>query len=329
MHNISEQRLPLRAAVIGVGYLGQFHAQKYQQIEDTELIAVVDADRARAKEIGEKYQAAYYTDFKDILGDVDLVSIGVPTVAHFEVAKACLEAGVHVLVEKPITATLNEADDLIALAQKQDLILQVGHLKRFHPAVMALRKSGYLQTPGFIESRRLAPFKSRSLDIDVVMDLMIHDIDLILSFVSSEIIGIEAVGAPVLTDKVDIANARLKFMNGCIANITVSRISGQPQRNIRFFQDNAYIYLDFIKKEIMLMEKTEGRMMLDGIEVPEIKEQHLPIDDYDTLEMEIRAFCQAVRREQPLLVSGYDGRKALEVVMAVRESIQLTPQSLF
>ncbi|MBF0187220.1 MAG: Gfo/Idh/MocA family oxidoreductase [Magnetococcales bacterium] len=324
---MSEQNR-LRAGVIGVGYLGRFHAQKYAAIENVDLTAVVDTNPEQAEQVGNELGVPWFTDYRDMLDKVDLVSVGVPTVAHFRVTEACLRAGVHALVEKPFTQHLEEADDLITMAEASNLVLQVGHLKRFHPAVVALRQSTLLKTPRFIESHRLAPFKSRSLDVDVVMDLMIHDVDLILNFVGSELVEVEAMGTPVVTKQVDIANARLKFANGCIANVTASRVSRQATRTIRMFQDDAYIVLDFITKKIQVIHKTEGTMVLDGLEVPALASEQLPITDHDTLEMEVRSFCDAVRLGKPPEVSGRDGRKALEVVMAIRRSIESFSRSI-
>ena len=312
----------LRAAVIGVGYLGRFHAHKYAMIEDVELVGVVDQDEARARQVSEETGAPFFTDYRSLLGKVDLVSVCVPTQYHYRIAGACLEAGCHVLVEKPITVTVEEADELIHIAERENCVLQVGHLKRFHPAVVALRESGALKRPLFIESQRLAPFKSRALDVDVVLDLMIHDVDLILNFVDSELTSVDAVGAPVVTDQVDMANARLKFANGCVANITASRIARDSTRRIRLFQEDAFVSLDFISKDILLMQRGEGTMELDGVQIPAIEAETLKINDYDTLEVEIRAFCQAVRDETPPLVSGKDGRRALEVVQTIRASIK-------
>ncbi|MEG3640914.1 Gfo/Idh/MocA family protein [Magnetococcus sp. PR-3] len=313
---------PLRAGVIGVGYLGRFHAQKFNNIEGVELTAVVDSDAGRAQMVGEELDVPFYTDYRDILKDLDLVSVVVPTQYHYMVASHCLEAGVHVLLEKPITVTLDEADELVTMAEQRNMVLQVGHLKRFHPAVVALKESGLLhEPPTFIQAQRLAPFKSRALDVDVVLDLMIHDVDLILNFVNSEVESVEAIGQPVLTSHIDMANARLHFANGCIADITASRVARNATRQIRLFQDDAYIKLDFITKGIRISKRSEGTMEMDGIEVPAMSEEQLAIQDYDTLEAEVKAFCDAVSSGEEPLVSGRDGRKALEVVERIRQSI--------
>ncbi|MBF0447157.1 MAG: Gfo/Idh/MocA family oxidoreductase [Magnetococcales bacterium] len=315
------ENIPLRAAVIGTGYLGRFHAMKYAAIAGVELVAIADLSEKRIKTLSEELGVNGYTDYNDLLPLVDLVTIATPTYSHFRIAQACLKAGVHVLVEKPITVTLEEADELVALADQMGLVLQVGHLKRFHPAIVALNKGGILKNPRFIESQRLAPFKNRALDVDVVLDLMIHDVDLILNFVHSELINVEAVGSRVVTDHIDIAHARLKFQNGCIANVTASRVARDSTRRIRIFQEDSFISLDFIQSDIVVMERGEGTMELDGVQVPAIKNIQLPIEKYDTLEAEIRSFCDSVKQGVQPLVNGRDGRKALAVVTAIRESI--------
>jgi predicted dehydrogenase len=311
----------LRAAVIGTGYLGRFHAMKYIAIPGVDLVGVADSSEECVQAVSKELGVKAYTDYNDLLQSVDLVTVATPTHSHFRITEACLNAGVHVLVEKPITVSIDEADELSDLADRKKLVLQVGHLKRFHPAVIALNNSAVLKQPKFIESQRLAPFKSRSLDVDVVLDLMIHDIDLILNFVDSELVDIDAIGSRVVTEHTDIANARLKFQNGCVANVTASRVARDSTRRIRIFQDDSFISLDFIENNIIIMERDQGTMVLDGTEVPAIKQTTLPIKKYDTLEAEIRSFCNAVRNGTPPLVSGRDGRKALAVVAKIRESI--------
>ena len=213
----------LRAAVIGVGYLGRFHAQKFQANQHVDLVGVVDTDSKRVAEVAAEVETRAFTDYKEVLLLVDLVSIVVPTQYHYAVAKDCFDAGCHVLLEKPVTQTVAEAEELIDLAKSKKLVFQVGHLERFNPAVMALK--GVLKNPQFIESHRLAPFKTRGTDVNVVLDLMIHDIDILLSMVSHPLKSINSVGVPVLSEEVDIANARLQFENGCVANVTASRAS--------------------------------------------------------------------------------------------------------
>ena len=322
LHTHGDKKKVLRAAVIGVGYLGRVHAMKYQMIPHVELVAVVDIHAEHARRVGEELQVAFYSDYTKILDRVDLVSIATPTHSHFRVAEACLQAGLHVLVEKPITATLEEADELIALAERLGQVLQVGHLKRFHPAVVALKQSGILQAPRFIDSTRLAQFKGRSLDLDVVLDLMIHDVDLILNFVQSEVVDVDAVGMKVVTDQVDIANARLRFQNGCVANVTASRIARNATRRMRIFQENSFISLDFIQSDILIVRRGNGVLPAQNDELPIVEETTIPIQDYDTLEAEIASFCTAVRLGQSPLVSGWDGRKALHVVTMIRHTIQ-------
>ncbi|HXV20293.1 MAG TPA: Gfo/Idh/MocA family oxidoreductase, partial [Desulfuromonadales bacterium] len=211
----------LRAGVIGVGYLGRFHAQKYAALENVDLVGIADVSRERAEEVAAEVGTTAFTDYRELLAQVDLVSIVVPTQHHFPVAKECLEAGCHILLEKPVTQTVAEADELIRMAAERHLIFQVGHLERFNPAILALR--GVLKNPLFIESHRLAPFKPRGTDVNVVLDLMIHDIDIILNMVPSTVKVVNSVGVPVLSNEVDIANARLQFENGCVANVTASR----------------------------------------------------------------------------------------------------------
>ena len=312
----------LRAAVIGVGYLGRIHAQKYQMIANIELVAVVDVHADNARQAGEALKVPYYSDYYKIFDQVDLVTIATPTHSHFQVAAACLKAGLHVLVEKPMTSTLEEADELIALAEQYGLVLQVGHLKRFHPAVVALTQSGILKNPKFIDSTRLSHFKGRSLDLDVVLDLMIHDVDLILNFVRSEVVDVDAVGMKVVTDQVDIANARLRFQNGCVANVTASRIARDARRRMRIFQENSFISLDFTQNDILIVERGEGAIVTKEGEHPVVEGTTLPIENYDTLEAEITAFCDAVRYGHPPLVSGWDGRKALHVVTMICKAIE-------
>lgn len=302
----------LRAAVIGVGYLGNFHAQKYAGLEGVDLVGVVDADPKRAEEIGRQLGAPWFTDYPQVLGKVDMVSIAVPTEYHHEVAKRCLEAGVHVLVEKPITKTVQEAQDLIECARTRGLVLQVGHLERFNPAMLALQD--VLTSPIFIESHRMAPFRARGTDVNVVLDLMIHDIDNILQMVPSEITDIRAMGAPVLTDEVDIANARIEFANGCAANVTASRVSREFIRKIRVFQADSYISIDYREHKILICRKTNGA---DSAEAANIAVEERTFGKSDALLCEIQAFVDAVRNGTPPVVSGQDGKRALEVALEI------------
>lgn len=303
----------LRAAVIGVGYLGRFHAQKLKANDDVDLLAVVDADPDRAAEIAVEVGARPYTDYREVLPLVDLVSIVVPTRAHFAVAKDAFNAGCHVLVEKPVTQTVAEAQELIGLAEARGLLFQVGHLERFNPAVAALK--GVLQNPLFIESHRLAPFKTRGTDVNVVLDLMIHDIDILLSLVAYPLKTVNAVGVPVLSGEVDIANARLQFENGCVANVTASRASRETMRKMRIFQQDAYIVIDFQSRKIAIYRKQEGLNLIPGL--PNVAIEERSFAQGDPLRDEIDAFVAAVRNGTPPLVTGEDGKRALEVALQI------------
>ncbi|MBF0342119.1 MAG: Gfo/Idh/MocA family oxidoreductase [Magnetococcales bacterium] len=311
----------LRAAVIGVGYLGRFHAHKYSRIEGVKLVAVADLQPDRAARVGAELGVVAVADYTELLSRVDLVSVVTPTESHYRVVRDCLQAGVHVLVEKPITTRLEEADRLIELAAQQKRLLQVGHIKRFHPAVQALLDSGLLVNPRFIDAQRFAPFKNRALDVDVVLDLMIHDVDLILHFVQSEVVSIEAVGTGVLSGKLDIANARIRFANGCIANVSASRVARDATRRMRIFQDDALFDLDFMRPGLAVRRRGAGTWVLDGVSLPEIEEREFALVKSDALEGEIRAFCASVREGSPAAVSGVEGRKALEVVMDIHKAI--------
>lgn len=305
----------IRVGVIGVGYLGRFHAQKYAAMEGVELVGVVDVDPERAGEIARECSTRAFTDYTELLAEVDAVSIVVPTVRHHEVAAACLEQKIDLLVEKPFTTTIEEADDLIAMAENSGLILQVGHLERFNPAVLAMQP--LLTHPLFIEAHRISVFKNRGTDVDVVLDLMIHDIDIILSIVDSPLTTIHTVGAPVITQLTDIANARLIFENGCTANVTVSRISLDNIRRMRIFQPGTYLSVDFTKKEIMsvrLKKDAQSAFPLPDIQKQGFKEQ-------DILELELLDFINNVRNRTRPMVSGKEGRRALNVALKVVDQI--------
>jgi predicted dehydrogenase len=303
----------LRAAVIGVGYLGRFHAQKYASLEDVDLVGVVDASRERAEEVAAEVGTAAFTDYRQLLDSVDVVSIVVPTQYHYPVAKECLEAGCHILLEKPITQSVEEADHLIRLAEDRGLVFQVGHLERFNPAVLALE--GVLKNPLFIESHRLAPFKTRGTDVTVVLDLMIHDIDIILSMVPSAIKLVNSMGVPVLSEEVDIANARLQFENGCVANVTASRVSRDAVRKIRIFQSDAYISIDYQARKISIFRKDDGGVPVPGL--PNVSMEEKSFEQSDALLAEIRAFVDAVREGTVPVVTGEDGKRALELALQI------------
>ncbi len=307
------QNNKLRAAVIGVGYLGRFHAQKFAANPDVDLVGVVDSDQARAEEIAKELGTQAFTDYHVVLPLVDVVSIVVPTQYHYPVAKDCFNAGCHVLLEKPVTQTVAEAEELIQLADSKQLVFQVGHLERFNPAVMALK--GVLQNPQFIESHRLAPFKSRGTDVNVVLDLMIHDIDILLSMVPHPMKTINSVGVPVLSEEVDIANARLQFENGCVANVTASRASRETMRKMRIFQQDAYISIDFQSREIAIYRKKQGMSLIPGL--PNVGIEKRSFDQGDPLKDEIDAFVSSVKEGTPPVVSGADGKRALEVAIQI------------
>ncbi len=307
----------LKAAVIGVGYLGRFHAQKYAALGDVELVGVADASLMRAEEVAAEVGCVAYDDYLPLLAEVDLVSIAVPTQLHHQVAKAALEADCHILLEKPVTVTVEEAEELIAIADARNLVFQVGHLERFNPAVLALE--GVLNNPLFIESHRLAPFKPRGTDVNVVLDLMIHDIDIILNLVKSPIKLINSVGVPVLSGEDDIANARLQFDSGCVANVTASRVSREGMRKIRIFQEDAYISIDYQERRIEIIRKGESGMPIPGL--PNVAMEVKSFEQGDALMAEITAFVASVRNGTPPVVSGEAGKRALEIALAINKKL--------
>jgi predicted dehydrogenase len=309
---------PLRTAVIGVGYLGDFHARKYAALPGSELVGVVDSLPERASRIAAELGTTPYGDHRQLLGKVDAVSVVVPTQCHFGVARDFLEAGVHVLIEKPITVTIAEADELIALAEKKGLVFQVGHLERFNPVLVAL--NDILKQPLFIESVRIAPFKPRGTDVNVVLDLMIHDIEIIQHIVKSQVERVDAIGAPVFTGEEDIANARILFENGCVANVTASRISLKSERKMRIFQRDAYITLDFQNRKILVAQKGSGELF-PGI--PNVKVKETELGEADALLVEIDSFLTAIRQGTRAQVSGRDGRMALETALKINAALGL------
>ncbi len=305
----------VRIGVIGVGYLGKYHLEKYLGIEGVEVVGVCDTNEEIGKKISADYRIPHIHDYRRLIGEVDAVSIVVPTVHHHRVAVDFLEAGVDVFVEKPITNTLSEAQALIDTAESRGLVLQVGHLERFNPAVLALQ--GTMREPMFIESHRLSPFPERSIDIDVILDLMIHDIDIILNVVKSPISHIDAVGVPIITSQVDIVNARLNFESGCVANVTASRVSAEKMRKIRIFQSDAYISIDYAAQKITVYKRVDG-----GNERFSIVRQDIEIAPSDYLGDEIRSFVDAVRTRGNPPVTGRDGKRALEVAMMIRDRLE-------
>jgi predicted dehydrogenase len=309
----------IRVGVIGTGYLGKYHAEKYARMENVELVGVADIDRSAAEEVARRHRTQAFADHRQLLQMVDAVSIVVPTSLHFDISRDFLDHNVDVLIEKPMTTTLQQADDLISFAESKGLIIQVGHLERFNPAVIALR--GIVNQPMFIESHRLSVYKDRALDVSVVLDLMIHDIDLISNFAGSGISDIRAAGIPVITDQVDIANARLEFQSGCVANVTASRVSMKNERKIRLFQRDAYISVDFANHGITLVRKNEQvrESLIPGMEI-----RQLHFDKGDALEDELKSFVQAVAGRKTPEVDGRVGRNALQIALNVMDQINTT-----
>ena len=305
----------VRSAVIGVGHLGKHHARILATLAGTTLVAVVDINGPRAAEVGSTTGAKALRDYRELFGEVDAVSVVVPTELHHEVALPFLERGIAVLVEKPMARTVAEADELIAAAKASGTTLAVGQTERYNPAVAAVMP--LVTSPRFIEVHRLGVFPERSLDIDVVFDLMIHDLDIVGSLVRSPVASIEAVGVPVLTPKFDIANARLRFENGCIANLTASRISRDRVRKIRFFQPDAYISIDYAAQEV------EGwRLVRRDGQRPSIEGGALPVEKDEPLRRELADFIRAARDRSRPLVDGEAGRAALELATRIAEKME-------
>jgi predicted dehydrogenase len=303
--------------VIGAGYLGKFHAEKYAALPDCELVAVVDVNEEAAKMVAEKTGAQALQDYQTLLGQVDAVSIVVPTTLHHAVARDFLQAGAHVLVEKPIAVTVEEADDLIQIAKANQRILQVGHLERFNPAIRGLENLE--EKPLFIESHRLSPFNPRANDVSVVLDLMIHDIDIILALVDSDIDHVDASGTAVLTQGTDIANARLTFKNGCVANVTASRISMKMERKMRMFRPCSYISVDF-QNRVLVKHKTGDKEMFPGI--PEIVSEESVFESGDALFEEIKHFVHCIQTGEAPIVSGEAGRRALATAIQITQLLK-------
>jgi predicted dehydrogenase len=303
----------MRVAVIGVGHLGQHHARIYAAMNGVDLVGVVDTNRPRAEEIAQKFGTAAFSKGEELAGRVDAVSVAVPTEAHVSVALPFLEHGTAVLVEKPLAASLDDADRLIAAAEKSGAVLAAGHTERFNPAIEAARP--LIQSPRFIEVHRLGTFPERSLDIDVIFDLMIHDLDLLLALVGSEVVSVEAVGVNVLTPRTDIANARLRFASGCIANLTASRISRDRVRKIRFFQHNTYVSVDYAAREV------EAYRLVPQDGRPAIQGGKLPVADDEPLRRELADFIDAARTRSKPGVTGREGRAALALATRVADKM--------
>jgi predicted dehydrogenase len=308
--------VPLRCAVVGAGYLGRFHAQKYAGLAGCTLAGIADPSPEVRARLAAELGVTAHADHRELLGRVDAVSVATPTALHHPIARDFLLAGAHVLVEKPITASAPEARELIALAAANRKVLQVGHLERFNPVIVAV--AGELRKPRFVESNRLAPFKARGTDVSVVLDLMIHDIDLIEHIVQSPIASIDAIGAPVFTDEIDIANARIRFENGCVANVTASRISMKSERKLRVFQSDSYLSIDLQQK--LLTQVRRPDVIAQGA-TPSVSVEERSFEQGDALLAEIEAFVAAIRAGTRPVVSGEDGLRALETATRIAELV--------
>jgi predicted dehydrogenase len=298
-----------RVAVIGVGHLGKQHARLYSELEGIELFGVVDILEPRVKEVAQLYKTDAYTDYRDVFGKVEAVSLAVPTIDHARLALELLEHGIDVLVEKPISSTAEEARMLIDVATRKNRVLQVGHVERFNPVVTLAREAA--TRPQFFEIHRLAAFSPRSLDIDVVLDLMIHDIDIVLSLVSAPVKEVRAVGIPVLSPRADIANARVEFEDGCVANFTASRVSFEKVRKLRFFQPHDYISVDYASQTGTMVSLRMGGVI----------ERKLEPSNQEPLRIELAAFVDCVKTRKKPLVSGEDGLRALELAKRINAAI--------
>jgi len=309
----------LRVGVVGIGHLGRFHVQKYTDMAAVDLVGIVDVNQEQVQKVANQYHLRVFPSAAELYQQVDAVSVVVPTVDHCQIACQALNSGIHVLLEKPIAATVAEAEKLVSLAEDKQLILQIGHLERFNPAFVAGAK--LTKQPRFLEVHRLAPFTFRSVDVDVVLDLMIHDLDLVLCLVKSPISEIFAVGVPVLSAQVDIANVRIHFMNGAVCNLTASRVSVQKERKIRLFQPDVYISMDLANFSLVQCEKKE----LDYYSpIPNIDVQKYEYPEVDSLKLEIESFTHSVRDQSEPEVSGAAGLAALKVAFRIKKIIAAT-----
>jgi len=303
----------IKVGVVGVGYLGQFHAEKYANMQNAELVGVVDVDSARAAQVANKLHTRAFSDPEQLLGQVDAVNIVIPTVLHHRIAKQFLEQSVNVLLEKPMCVTLEQADELIGLAERKGVILQVGHIERFNPALTAIR--GMVTSPCYITTERTAPFTVRCTDVNVVLDLMIHDLDIVADLAGSVPKEISAAGASLITKEIDTATARIVFRNGCIADVTASRILDEKKRLLRVFDGDKIFAADYQIQKATLARKSDKA-------VPELTSQDISIDRRDTLNEEIRSFVQSVHAGSRPLVSGIEGRRALALARMITDSIE-------
>lgn len=317
-------KTPLRVGVIGVGHLGQHHARVYAELEECQLVGIADSDYARGNDIAKHYGTTFFEDSHALLEHVDALSLAVPTEHHYHIGMECLRRGIHLLIEKPIATSVEEADQLIEAASANQVILQIGHIERFNAAVLQLAQ--IIDAPAFIESNRLSPFPERSTDIDVVLDIMIHDIDILLSLVNSPVKKLDAVGVPVITSKIDIANTRLEFESGCIANVTASRVSLKHQRKLRIFQPEKYISLDYRAQtlHVVALEHPERRHEFPNSR-PTIHPYQIAIEKHEPLKAELQSFVYCVQTGENPVVSGEDGRNALDVAFRILEAMRISP----
>jgi len=299
----------IRVGVVGVGHLGAIHAKDYARLDNVKLAGVCDCNIERALEIGKRFRTASYSDYEELFDKVDAASIVVPTSLHYNVAKDFLNHGIHVLIEKPVTKTLSEADELIGIAKENNLILQVGHIERFNSAILAIEP--YIKKPKFIECQRLGPFHKRVQDVGVVLDLMIHDIDIVLGLMKQDVMNIEAVGLSTISSYEDVANVRLTFEDGTIADITASRVTKDVVRKMRIFQGESYLSLDYVSQEAMLFEKTGEKILTKKIRIKK----------KEPLKKELKSFIECVRTGRRPIVSGIEGRRALAVALEIVKKI--------
>jgi len=328
----------IKIGVVGAGHLGRWHIKNLSVLDNVELVGFFDSDSRRSAVIAEEYKATPFTSLDNLLQSCDAVSIVVPTIAHYNVAKIALEKGRHVFCEKPFMQTIDEANSIIELAKHNNLVLQVGHIERFNPALSGI--GDFPINPLFIESHRISPFNPRGTDVAVILDLMIHDIDIILSMVDADIEQIDASGAPVLTDTIDIANARIKFTNGCVANVTASRVSDKQMRKIRIFQKNAYLSIDFLKNQtsIYSLSQSPDEIPENAIPVAELKindhttkiitYQEIHTSESNAMLEELRAFTYSIENGTPPPVTGEDGKRALEVALQIEKQIKSSLQKV-
>lgn len=303
----------IRTGVIGTGYLGQFHAEKYAALPNVELTGIVEKDHARGEQIARKLNTEAFTDLSRLLGRVDAVSIVVPTVLHFEIAKEVLDAGVHLLLEKPITVTVEQADELIALASRKQVVLQVGHIERFNPAVTSIRP--LLRSPRYMQAERSAPFTVRCTDVNVVLDLMIHDLDIVTDLSGSKPLKVSSAGASIITREIDSVMARIVFANGCIADVSASRISDEKKRLLRIFDGDTLYTADYQTQKAFVSRRGPS-------EVPEFVATEVATERRDTLSEEIKAFIGCIENRSRPAVSGTEGRNALALARLITHSIE-------